>query len=65
MKRFAKRAGGMLLLLICLLGSGAAVQAAEEGTIKAGIFAGSIDLSGKTQAEASADRKSTRLNSSH
>ncbi|MCI8432660.1 MAG: hypothetical protein HFH83_05660 [Lachnospiraceae bacterium] len=52
MKRFAKRAGGMLLLLICLLGSGAAVQAAEEGTIKAGIFAGSIDLSGKTQAEA-------------
>ena len=42
----------MLLLLICLLGSGTAVQAAEEGTIKAGIFAGSIDLSGKTQAEA-------------
>lgn len=54
MKKWIRRGSFGVLLLMCTLMSGIVVQAKGEDTVKNGIFAGEIDLSGKTKDEATA-----------
>ena len=52
MKKSVKRGYYLILAVIGILLCGMTVQAKNENTIKTGIFAGNIDLSGMTAAEA-------------
>lgn len=52
--RFKKGGLGSALVLVCLLLFGMSVRAEEEETIKPGIFAGDIELSGMTETQAKA-----------
>lgn len=54
MKKMVKRGYYLVFVLMCMFLSGISVQAKGEDTIKTGIFAGDIDLSGMTEAEAKA-----------
>lgn len=54
MKKMVKRGYYLVLGLMCMFLYGMSVQAKGEDTIKTGIFAGDIDLSGMTEAEAKA-----------
>lgn len=54
MKKMVKRGYYLAFALICMLFWGISAQAKEEDTIKTGIYAGEIDLSGMTADEARA-----------
>lgn len=54
MKKLRKWGNLVLCVLVCALCFGATVQAEESDTIKTGVYAGEIDLSGKTAEEARA-----------
>lgn len=54
MKKMVKRGYYLAFALICMLFWGISAQAKEEDTIKTGIYAGKIDLSGMTADEARA-----------
>ncbi len=52
MKRILRIGRICVLLLVCALSFGTAAQAKGEKTIRSGIYAGSVDLSGMTKEEA-------------
>ncbi len=52
MNRFIGKGYGFILMLVCLGCFGMTAQAKGDGTIKPGIYAGNIDLSGMTDQEA-------------
>ncbi len=54
MRRFMKKGFALILFTVFTLALGLTAQAKGEDTIKAGVYADEIDLSGKTAAEASA-----------
>lgn len=54
MKRFLKKGFSLVLLMVLTFAWELTVQAEEENTIKAGVFAEGIELSGKTKQEAKA-----------
>ena len=54
MSNLRKKGFLFVLLSVLTLAFGITAQAKEEDTIKTGVYAGEIDLSGKTQAEATA-----------
>lgn len=55
MRKVKKKAFSFLLLAVLVFTFGITVRAKEEDTIKKGIFAGEIELSGKTAAQAEAE----------
>ena len=54
MKKLRKLGNLVLCVLVCAICFGASAQAEESDTIKTGVYAGEIDLSGKTAVEAKA-----------
>lgn len=54
MRRFGKQGFAVVLLMVLTLAFGLTVQAKGEDTIKTGVYAEDIELSGKTAAEATA-----------
>ena len=52
MKKWIKRGGYCVLVLLCTLMLGITVQAKTDATIKKGIYADGIELSGLTTEEA-------------
>jgi len=54
MNKFMKKGFSLVLLTVLLFALELTVQAKDDNTIKTGIFAGDLDLSGKTEKEAKA-----------
>lgn len=54
MKKWKKRGGLFVLAAVCMLMFGMTVQAEEKATVKPGVYADSINLSGLTEDEAKA-----------
>ncbi len=54
MKKWIRKSGMLVLILVSALMFGMTVQAKEQDTIKTGVYAGDIDLSGKSRIEATA-----------
>ncbi len=54
MSKFMKKGFSLVLLMVLTYAFGLTVQAKDEDTIKTGVYAGDIDLSGKTETEAKA-----------
>ncbi len=54
MKKWKKRGGFFLLVTVCILMFGISVQAEGKATIKTGVYADSVNLSGLTEEEAGA-----------
>lgn len=52
MSKLKKKGFSFILLMVLTFAYGITVQAKGEDTIKSGVYAGGIDLSGKTEAEA-------------
>lgn len=54
MKKWIRKSGMLVLILVSALMFGMTVQAKEQDTIKTGVYAGDINLSGKNHIEATA-----------
>ena len=54
MKKWKKRGGFFVLAAVCTLMLGMTVQAESEATVKPGVYADSVELSGLTGREAKA-----------
>lgn len=54
MKKWKKRGGLFVLAAVCMLMSGMTAQAEEKATVKPGVYADSVNLSGLTEDEAEA-----------